>query len=75
MKLDAYLSSKKLSNAEFARLIGVATETVRRYCLGERVPQPRIMAAIVFETNGRVKPNDFFALPKKIGVSDAGGAK
>ena len=39
MKLDLYLTEKGLKGPEFASLIGVAEETVRRYLKGERKPE------------------------------------
>jgi transcriptional regulator with XRE-family HTH domain len=68
MTLTDYLHKKRISYAEYARMIGVSSETVRRYCIGARLPTRAIIEYIYNETAGRVTPNDFFSLPKKIRV-------
>lgn len=53
MKLDAYLSWKQLSQAEFGRQIGVTQARVSQLCSGER---PSLTLAQVIErvTEGAV---------------------
>jgi DNA-binding transcriptional regulator YdaS (Cro superfamily) len=63
MKLSKYLSQAAVSEAEFAKSIGVASASVNRYCQGERVPEPTIMRKIYKATHGAVTANDFFNLP------------
>jgi len=62
MTLDAWLTQNAIDNSEFAQRIGVTTEAVRRYRLGERRPRNEtILAAIDRETNGVITPNSFYA--------------
>lgn len=61
MRLSQYLEKQKMSDAAFARLVGVSSEAVRRY-KAKRVPQPSVMEKIIAVTDGQVQPNDFFKL-------------
>ena len=73
MTLSEYLSETKTTVSEFARQIGVSSETARRYRNGERTPHARFMAAILEVTNGRVGPNDFFPAAKARALENASG--
>ena len=62
MKLQAYLSEKRVSYAAFAQRTGAANASVvAKWIAGTRVPRTKFMEAIVRETGGEVQPNDFFA--------------
>lgn len=61
MKLETYLAREKLSIGEFALLIHVSHETVRRYLRVGRIPESGVMRAIVEATGGKVRPNDFYS--------------
>jgi hypothetical protein len=61
MTLDQYLTANEISTAAFAELIGAKFETVRRYRLHDRIPEPAFMARIVAVTDGNVTANDFYA--------------
>jgi transcriptional regulator with XRE-family HTH domain len=61
MQLETYLEKNGLSLRDFADRIGVANAgVVSKYANRLQVPRPKIMAAIVRETNGSVQPNDFY---------------
>lgn len=60
MTLLEYISSNEISYGAFSKIIGVKPPTVRRYCLGERIPKPSVMERIKSATNGAVTPNDFY---------------
>jgi len=66
MKLAAYLASKGLSPADFARLLrdgaefDVTSEAVRLWAAGARVPRGQAITAIQRVTGGKVAPSDFF---------------
>jgi hypothetical protein len=62
MKLADYLQHKSVSPADFAKSIGVSKETVRRYIVGTRIPEPRIMEKIALATACKVTANDFFGI-------------
>lgn len=66
MKLADYLDLAAISDAEFARLIGVKRQAVHRYRRGTRFPGRKVLARIQEVTQGQVMANDF--------VEDAGGA-
>jgi transcriptional regulator with XRE-family HTH domain len=59
MKLSDYLELSQISDAEFARRIGVERQAVGRYKLGERSPKKEILQEIYKATAGAVTPNDF----------------
>ena len=66
MKLADYLIEKKLSFAEFARMLGMestsAALNVSRYANGKRRPRPAIADKIVAVTKGRVKHKDLYSV-------------
>lgn len=59
MKLRHWLTSKNMTNAEFAALISVDESSVSRYVNG-RLPRKVILARVVEHTDGQVTANDFF---------------
>lgn len=69
MKLAAYLEENELTDAAFARLIGVERQAVGRYKSGERFPEKLILLEIYKATNGAVTANDFADLPELPSVS------
>lgn len=63
MKLQTYLTERRISYADFAVRVGAANRSViAKWVAGTRVPRQRFMAAIVRETGGEVQPNDFLDL-------------
>ncbi|TXH32081.1 MAG: XRE family transcriptional regulator [Rhodospirillaceae bacterium] len=71
MKLATYLENEKLTDAAFARLIGVERQAVGRYKLGERFPEKPILLKIYEATGGQVTANDFAGIPS---ASEQAGA-
>ena len=63
MKLSAYLINRGLSDADFAKLIGVSRQAVHRYKSGDRWPDRTILAKIKLVTGGAVLPDDFLSTP------------
>jgi DNA-binding Xre family transcriptional regulator len=61
MTLDQYLTERGITNTAFAPLIGVDQSTVHRLRRGQ-VPSKELMLAIVAETGGLVRADDFFGL-------------
>ncbi len=64
MQLATYLENEKLTDAAFARLIGVERQAVGRYKAGERFPEKPILVKIYEATGGQVSANDFAGLPE-----------
>jgi transcriptional regulator with XRE-family HTH domain len=62
MKLSDYLERTSTSRHEFAKTIGVSSETVRRYVAGTRIPEKEIMEKIAEVTALQVTANDFFGI-------------
>jgi len=62
MTLGMYLRKKRLTQQQFADMLGVAQSLVSDWTLGKRVPRPAMMSKIASVTNGRVKPQDFYVL-------------
>jgi len=60
MKLKDFLEKEGISNAEFAKRIGVSKMTISRYVRGEAIPKPDIMRRIVKDTKNKVTANDFY---------------
>jgi DNA-binding transcriptional regulator YdaS (Cro superfamily) len=63
MKLATYLETQELTDAAFARLIGVERQAVGRYKVGDRFPERPILLKIYEATGGQVTANDFADLP------------
>lgn len=60
MKLAVYLADNGVSLSAFARQVGAKNaRTIQRYTKHGRVPSGTMMARIMAETNGMVRPNDF----------------
>lgn len=65
MRLADYLAQKGLTQAVFARKIGVSQGSVARYLKGERRPNWAVLQRIQKVTGGAVRPEDFFDAPRK----------
>lgn len=59
MQLADYLTQHGISDAAFARSIGVERQAVWRYRLGVRFPEKPILLKIFEATEGAVTANDF----------------
>ena len=62
MKITDWLTTNKISDAEFASRIGVSRQALWRYKSGERIPKRDIIERILRETGGEVRPADFFSI-------------
>lgn len=62
MKLAEYLDEQGLTRSQFADLIEVSQETVRRYLNEGRIPEPKVMTRIALATGCKVTANDFFGI-------------
>lgn len=60
MKLKDWINSKKISDAEFARMLGVTTSAVSRWINGSRIPNIQFLQAIEELTKGKVRPQDWY---------------
>lgn len=60
MKLQNWIDDNNHNLASFSKEIDVSIPAVRRYCVGDRVPRPEIMARITTATAGAVTANDFY---------------
>jgi transcriptional regulator with XRE-family HTH domain len=74
MLLSDYLNENELSDAAFARLIGVERQTVGRYQTGDRFPERHILLRIFEVTAGKVTANDFIDFGSKRDSEHAGAA-
>jgi predicted transcriptional regulator len=59
MKLADYLSDRKISQAEFAHLIGATQAAISRYCDHKRMPRTEHLIRIRKVTGGTVTADDF----------------
>jgi len=62
MTLSDYLLSRQLSDAAFARQIGVTRQAVYRYRRRVQPPAWSVLEAIHKATEGVVTPNDFLSV-------------
>lgn len=73
MHLKDWLTANRVTVAAFARKIGRSSETVRRYTVGDRIPDRLTMPIISEMTGGEVTANDFFAISASPNVVGVGG--
>lgn len=69
MQLAKYLDDNEISDAAFARSIGVERQAVGRYRAGDRFPEKQILLEIFKVTNGQVTANDFAGLPTETEIA------
>ena len=62
MTLDSYLAANKITEADFAALIGTTQSTVNRLRNKGQIPSKELMAAIFIKTGGAVRADDFFGI-------------
>ena len=65
MQLKDYLKKKKLSQGEFARIMGVPQPTVFYWVHG-RIPNTDLLPKLFLITGGEVTANDFYINYKEI---------
>lgn len=63
MRLGDYLERHRLTQTEFAKVIGADQGQIARYVSGERLPRRDVMQRIIDATHGEVTANDFFKVP------------
>jgi transcriptional regulator with XRE-family HTH domain len=71
MRLSSYLTRSSLSQADFARAIGVGEAAVSKWARGLAMPRPRQMQRIAEVTGGEVGPADWYDLAP--GPASGGG--
>lgn len=62
MILDSYLTENGITEAEFAKRIGVTQPTVHRLRKKGQIPSKELMAKIFVTTGGCVRADDFFGI-------------
>lgn len=72
MKLDQYLSTKKMTDAAFAALVGMSQSQVNRLRRGLSQPSWDTAATIEHATGGKVSASDF--LPERAPAPKKGRA-
>lgn len=61
MNLSDYLRTKKITPAEFGRMLGLKSRaSVGRYLTGDRKPADDVMSKIKQVTNGKVTADSFY---------------
>ncbi|MEM4214120.1 MAG: helix-turn-helix transcriptional regulator [Candidatus Methanomethylicaceae archaeon] len=61
MRLCEYLKKSSMSQAEFARRLGVTRQAVQAWCQGKRRPRPELVKKIIAETGGLCGWEDVYA--------------
>lgn len=62
MTLAEYMKGNRLTDVEFAALVGSTEFAVGKWRRGERTPREAFMRKIMSATGGAVTPNDFIQL-------------
>jgi transcriptional regulator with XRE-family HTH domain len=68
MKLSEWLKENGLSQAEFARRIGVSPPALSRFITGARIPHATSILKIRDATDGKVDVNDWVVVKEKAPV-------
>jgi transcriptional regulator with XRE-family HTH domain len=63
MKLADWRRSEGMTQQQLADALDCILTTVARYEAGQRIPEPENMRRLFVLSNGKVQPNDFYALP------------
>ena len=63
MKLKDFIRANDVKQAAIARDLSVSNMAVWRWCAGERIPKPAMMAKIYLITGGNGEPGDFYDMP------------
>lgn len=63
MRLSDFLHNQNISDAEFARAVGVDRSTITRLKKSAQSPGLALIRAIDAATKGKVKAEDFYADP------------
>lgn len=71
MQLRDWLTREGMTFSEMGEKIQRSGEAVRRYALGERIPDRETMPKIITETAGEVTANDFFGVSHLIAEANA----
>jgi transcriptional regulator with XRE-family HTH domain len=66
MKLETYLTTKKIRHADFAKELGVTQVTVSRYANGARKPSLAMALKIEDLTKKKVRVSDWFDIPEEV---------
>ena len=66
MQLDKWMRKQRLSNVALGKAIGVSDATISRIRRGKHLPNWITMTAIWVESAGRVKPNDYITMPRRV---------
>lgn len=63
MKLLDYLKQNKITQLDFAEIMGTYPRAVHRWVHHDCLPLPDMMVKIYITTKGQVTPSDFYDLP------------
>lgn len=74
MKLEKYLSTRKIKQPAFADLLGVSQVTISRYIRDERFPDPEMIGRIATATGNDVTVADWYAQAAEARAKKAGEA-
>lgn len=61
MKLGTYLEKMKMTDAAFAKRIGLTIHAIRKYRSGKRIPRPPNMLKIKRVSKGEVAEADWYS--------------
>ena len=59
MRLEQYLSERRIKRIDFAARIGVSPQTITGWCDGTFWPSKKNVERVMDATEGAVTPNDF----------------
>ena len=67
--LDKWIKENALSRKIFANKLKISVASLSRYLAGNRIPKQSIMEKIVFHTDGKVNPSNFYIIKNNNTVS------
>ncbi len=67
--LDKWIKENALSRKIFANKLKISVASLSRYLAGNRIPKQSIMEKIVFHTDGKVNPSNFYIIKNNNTIS------
>ncbi len=67
--LDKWIKENALSRKIFANKLKISVASLSRYLAGNRIPKQSIMEKIVFHTDGKVNPSNFYVIKNNNTIS------
>jgi transcriptional regulator with XRE-family HTH domain len=66
MHILEYMEFRRITNAQFAKRLGISVTKFNQYAYGKTIPRREMMRKICLETEGLVTANDFYGTTQHV---------